>query len=465
MFCISCGKKISNTSVFCKYCGVSQKETVVSEQEKNKKLFSNSNPKKAWFTLWVTTVLTFILTLYICIKYTDSKITLLSGKILIGIFLFNILLGIFAFLAFAFSNNNSKNNKISFFTKYIFSICLIYLFINPFVFATEGYRALNNPEYGKKYQNITNSNPPKLKKESITLQNLSWRSGVFSGTILNSNNKPVFNVRIILKVSKTRDTWNIDETHEILVPYKIDAGQTYSFSEKVSTKKTNPWWTTEVMSVDLYNGENITTPSPTSKPKISNSNVSSGVSSGSIECIGPDGKHFNTSMADCKSLNEKWGKPLDYMTNCNYPAECGGGTRRESYSECMKPCTRTSTVNSNQTTQQSSGNNTYCWSNTYNYGYYTSSGDQCNLDNLKSGNYQLCMDIQKSKNDTCKNSCQNESDKNSAICLQNYGSTILQDGDKYGQCLNGSGGVTDQYGVCLGKCTDQYALDIKQCTY
>jgi hypothetical protein len=43
-------------------------------------------------------------------------------------------------------------------------------------------------------------------------------------------------------------------------------------------------------------------------------------------------------MTECKNLAEKWGKKVDYMTNCTYPEECGGGVHRISKSECDTPC-------------------------------------------------------------------------------------------------------------------------------
>jgi len=43
-------------------------------------------------------------------------------------------------------------------------------------------------------------------------------------------------------------------------------------------------------------------------------------------------------MDECKKLNEKWGKQLNYMLNCNIHSSCGGGTVRMSKSQCSKPC-------------------------------------------------------------------------------------------------------------------------------
>lgn len=224
---------------------------------------------------------------------------------------------------------------------------------------------------------------------------------------------------------------------------------------------------------------------PTQKPVLgASTSKNTSTNSNSIDCIGPDGKEFKTSEAECKKLNESWGKPMDYMVNCNVNSNCGGGTRMIKKSECdnsvccqigsswifytsKDKCNQDQNSHSSQTTQTSSGNNVYCWNNTYNYGYYTSSGDQCNLDNLESGTYKICMNTQKMKSDTCSSVCKSEENKNSDACAWAYtgpNAGIEQNPDLYGECLNGPGGAGDLYGECLGKCTDQYAQDIKQCS-
>lgn len=77
----------------------------------------------------------------------------------------------------------------------------------------------------------------------------------------------------------------------------------------------------------------IPTIKPNSIPKIQ-SNTTSSNNSNQIECIGPDGKHFNTSVDECKKLNEKWGKSADYTVDCSISSNCGGGTKKLLKSEC-----------------------------------------------------------------------------------------------------------------------------------
>lgn len=112
----------------------------------------------------------------------------------------------------------------------------------------------------------------------------------------------------------------------------------------------------------------ITTVAPS---KVQNT-TSSGSSGSQIECIGPDGKQFNTTMDNCKSLNEKWGKSVDYMLTCTFPVECGGGSKRMKKSECDVPCTRINTSsNTNTTVNTTSSNNSNKTAVYISYGGYT----------------------------------------------------------------------------------------------
>jgi len=75
-------------------------------------------------------------------------------------------------------------------------------------------------------------------------------------------------------------------------------------------------------------------PLPTTQP-VTIKNSSSGANTGGqIDCIGPDGKKFKTTEAECKKLNEAWGKQTDYLVNCTMHANCGGGIKRIKKSEC-----------------------------------------------------------------------------------------------------------------------------------
>lgn len=84
-----------------------------------------------------------------------------------------------------------------------------------------------------------------------------------------------------------------------------------SLSPKPATKQTQ---------VEVVQGVSITpeitpTPTPTiSKPKI--------VKLANIECVGPDGKHFQATKADCDNLNSYWSKnqPSNPSTPSNNPS-------------------------------------------------------------------------------------------------------------------------------------------------
>jgi hypothetical protein len=71
---------------------------------------------------------------------------------------------------------------------------------------------------------------------------------------------------------------------------------------------------------------------PTSNPKLTTQ--TNNTNNNQIECIGPDGKHFNTSMSECEKLNKSWGHNTDYLVNCNVSSNCGGGTKYIRKSEC-----------------------------------------------------------------------------------------------------------------------------------
>lgn len=274
MFCHSCGKKIVEDSTYCKYCGKKQTdinsknkknirtycfcgkefsdkkklnfhEMYCSENPRNNKFPFNSSPRKAWFYFWITAILVFFATLYISINFANSNITLLSGKILLWFFIINIIIGVFAFLSTAILRDKPKNNHLSFFVKNILLICLIYLVINPVIFAVEGYRAVNDSEYAKKYQS------------------------------------------------------NSISTHPTSIPTPTNI------------------------------------PTNTIKKNYSNPSSSATTNSTNVECIGPDGKNFFTSLNECKKLNEKWGKNVDYYTNCKMSENCGGSTKYIKYSECI----------------------------------------------------------------------------------------------------------------------------------
>lgn len=110
---------------------------------------------------------------------------------------------------------------------------------------------------------------------------------------------------------------------------------------------------------------------PTLKPRVQVAGNTSNTGS-QIECIGPDGKQFKTTMDECRKLNEKWGKPVDYMTNCTYSDRCvgGGGIRYVKKSECDKPCTSVSSGTNNNSTTNNSNKGAFTTNYATNKGTY-----------------------------------------------------------------------------------------------
>lgn len=186
------------------------------------------------------------------------------------------------------------------------------------------------------------------------------------------------------------------------------------------------------------------------------------------ECIGPDGKNFWTSMDECKKLNEKWGKSVDYMTDCNIHPDCGGGTVRMSYIQCMKPCSGITNAKSVPSTvvvtSAPSANKTPVF---LSYGGYTVYCPSQNVGAVMSinstmeskktvwaKNYNDCTDLY-FKTNSCILSCKstNESDLNS--CTSTYGYS----GDGYSTCNNQA---WDNYSACIAKCSPNSA---ESCQY
>ncbi len=179
------------------------------------------------------------------------------------------------------------------------------------------------------------------------------------------------------------------------------------------------------------------TPTPTNAPQVKGQAVQRETV---IDCVGADGGHLRITQKECDDFNAAWKN---------------------------KPSTNTQTQTTSLPQQPKSvGNNFYCYDNAYKYSYYTTSGDKCNADNVKSIAVRICYDTQQLKSNTCSAACARESDNAKAVCLWAYtgeNAGVEQNSDLYGECLNGPDGSSERYGSCLSKCTDQYAIDIKQC--
>ncbi len=84
------------------------------------------------------------------------------------------------------------------------------------------------------------------------------------------------------------------------------------------------------------------TPSPTKIPTKTpaKSNNSSNNNSKQIDCVGPDGVHFQTTQQKCDDFNRAWGvvptlNPNEYV-RCNISPNCGGGYKEMTRSACEK---------------------------------------------------------------------------------------------------------------------------------
>lgn len=204
------------------------------------------------------------------------------------------------------------------------------------------------------------------------------------------------------------------------------------------------------------------TSAPTTKPQAGSSlNQNTNNSSiGTIDCIGPDGKQFSASMDECKKLNEKWGKSVDYMLNCNIHQDCGGGTVRMSKSQCDKPCSGLPDksdnvqVNNAPNNQQSNSNEVAVFLSYKGYTIYcpaqnASAVQSINLimENKKTEwakKYYECTDTLY-KTDSCFVSCKKIMETDWNTCLAVYGYS----GDNYSICTKEA---SNNYSSCISKC-------------
>lgn len=167
-------------------------------------------------------------------------------------------------------NPINKNKKI----EVVISVLVIFFFIYLFTYFIVDSYAQSNRFKGKTLNNpsdwFVNEKLEEVKQENpkTELQNVKYNGKVISGTVVNKSDKPIFNSKVVLKISKDRTVWEIDETHEFIVPYKIDPNQSINFSENYKTTKKDPWWTTLIQESHFYNGEVLPTPTIDSDPII-----------------------------------------------------------------------------------------------------------------------------------------------------------------------------------------------------
>lgn len=195
------------------------------------------------------------------------------------------------------------------------------------------------------------------------------------------------------------------------------------------------------------------------------------------------------------AVSKKTSPPINTnpVITCNIHANCGGGSQRITQSECnnLTCCnlndgtsklmtkyqcdnyysnnktntpTPSSPQNQNSTTPTTQLN-FYCYDNTYNYWYYTSSGEQCNLDNANSILADICTNNVKSFGEykDCQNQCMSTSAQDTDICLAAYSGSnaLIEDNwDLYKECSNEA---TDIYIACLDSCNPLYSKVYNEC--
>ena len=190
-----------------------------------------------------------------------------------------------------------------------------------------------------------------------------------------------------------------------------------------------------------------TTPSPTNTPN-TNPIITCNIAK---EC-GGGSQQLKKSICDnkiCCLYDAKCGGPkFVNKSECGNNITCCGlndGTwvimdndKCNQVHNANKPATTTTVV-----TQPSTGLNYYCYDNTYKYWYYTSSGSQCNIDNLRSS----CKGIVKATYDMCMDTCLQQANSANKNCTQFYGT------DLYKTCEDK---VTADHQSCMDGCSKPY---------
>lgn len=437
MYCAFCGKKINSKNNYCRYCGQETKKNKESikngeyiwacdfcEKEfvsknlfdkhelscvkspKNTKFPYLTSLKQAGACIWLTTLTVFALSLFIESKIGTTQFSLMYGDILRKLFFGNITLGAFAFLVMLFSSKSTPGNIIHSYVKNVLIMCIIYLVISPAIFALEGYKIKNNEVYGQKYYStppvsIPTATPiPEEFKNELFEQVNNYRQEKSVKTLSQDAEVCKIAERLAKRESLTSEVKQAD--YSDLCPTCSQIGYASSedrpsdqiFDSLINSANIKDRLLDDfsyacvavfsqravIVYANKYNQNKTDTTNQTKNTTSSNT----------VECVGPDGKQFKTTMEECKKLNETWGTTIDYMINCTYPPECGGGVKYIKKSECDKPCAQV--INSNQTNIANYPPCTvyYPSLNRFETYYYTSPSDcQKWKDSAKSGSTQI----------------------------------------------------------------------------
>lgn len=388
--------------------------------------------------IWFGTIAVFILILYSKTHDTNSlssiELGLLISDVLVGIVSWAYLVSSFdRFLHKKYSNFKATLLSVPFLLlTLIAGAAIILLFISKF--STNNQQAVTAVK--ETHYNLINSglkigssgDEVKILQSALSQDKSIYPSGLVSGNFGNLTKEAVINFQ--KKYSINQSGIMDDET-------------TNKFNEIYGNQTRNYY-------LNLY-------PTNIPAPIYINKQVNTTNTDPIIDCVS---SHPNCNGSSIKAPQSQCSKIVCCQVVYNgswsvYPSleKCDEAQNNSQPKQITVP----------QNTVKTQGNNTYCWSNAYNYGYYTSSGDQCNLDNLKSSSNKLCNDTQKMKADTCNSACKNTADHDGGICAWAYtgqNAGIEQSTGKYSECLNIS---TDNYGKCLANCTNQYSQDLKQC--
>lgn len=108
-------------------------------------IFLTKNSRVASIVYWVTTLLTFGITLIIINMFLEKDTIIAGTNLSLALLLLNIILGIVSFVAiFLNSSKNKKNTKLPFYVKNAIFISIGYIFLNSVIFVGAGYKEKMN---------------------------------------------------------------------------------------------------------------------------------------------------------------------------------------------------------------------------------------------------------------------------------------------------------------------------------
>lgn len=177
----------------------------------------------------------------------------------------------------------------------------------------------------------------------------------------------------------------------------------------------------QIPTIVLKNPTPTDNSTPTVTPVVQTYKQTYRPSSNTIDCIGPDGKHLQTTQKECDDFNSAWNNKKN--TNNSVPYQ-------QTY-----PNQNLQLLQNQQSLQ--------------NYANHV-------INNV-------CTSTAKMKVDTCNGNCNNTNNYNRSACLYAYG-TSSSNGYNDAMLTECFSEIGDEYGKCLDACEKSYSDDLHVCS-